>query len=201
MRDYCSSCGESFLVENMDTCQCGRSLCYRCMAEHKHATGHTSESDKGRFRVQLNDVFSRSFLSEFDEKLTQNLEVKSSSSLALPQVVQTHIWFHDKYTGKQLIDYELERKEYEFLINKFNKDKQKVFDYYTDKVTALLEQTLAQNALLDHLPEKSESKTYQVSALNYQIAEISPWRYWLTLSVSTVLYLVLIGLVIRNLID
>ena len=171
------------------------------MAEHKHATGHTSESDKGRFRVQLNDVFSRSFLSEFDEKLTQNPEVKSSSSLALPQVVQTHIWFHDEYAGKQLIEYELVRKEYEFLINKFDKDKHKVFDYYTDEVTALIEKAFAQSTLLDDLREKPESKTYQISALNYQIAEISPWRYWLTKGLSIILYLILAGLVIRNLLN
>ena len=197
MRDYCSSCAESFLVENMDACQCGRSLCCRCMAEHKHATGHTSESDKGRFRVQLNDIFSRSFLSDFDEKLTQNPEVKSSSSLALPQVVQTHIWFHDKYTGKQLIDYELERKEYEFLLNKFDNDKQKVFDYYTDKVTALLESFLANNNSSIASPEEAKPTTYRVSAM-HQIAEISPLRYWLTMSLSTVLYLVWAVLVIRN---
>lgn len=197
MRDYCSSCGESYLVENMDTCQCGRSLCYRCMTEHKHATGHTSESDKGRFRVQLNDVFSRSFLSEFDEKLTQNSEVKSCSSLALPQVVQTHIWLNDKYAGKQLINYELERNEYEFLINKFDKDKQKVFDYYTDEVTALLESFVANNKSNVASPEEAKPTTYRVSAM-YQIAEISPLRYWLTMSISTVLYLVWAVLVIKN---
>ena len=199
MRDYCSNCAESFLVENIDTCQCGRSLCYRCMAEHKHATGHSSESDKGRFRVQLNDVFSKRFLSEFDGKISLNPEVESSNSLALPQVVQTHIWLHDKYARKQLIDYELERSEYEFLINKFDCDKQKVFDYYTSKVTGLLESFLAENRPLP-LPNKDpKQKTITTSALNYRLAEVSPLRYWSSLSFSIVLYVILVSLVINNL--
>ena len=197
MRDYCSGCGESFKNDNMDTCQCGRSFCWRCMSEHKQATRHSSESDKGRFRVQLNDVFRRDFLSELNKKIEESQEVKSCSSLAVPQVVHTHIWFHDRSAGKQLIEYELERPAYEVLLKQLGNDREAVIKYYVEHVTEMLETTLAEikaSKLEEAIPPV---KTYRVSAIN-QLAVVSPFRYWSTLSLSVFLGILLVALVVRN---
>lgn len=143
MRDYCSGCGESFKADNMDTCQCGRSVCWRCMAEHKQSTGHSSESDKGRYRVQLNDVFRRDFLISLNKKIEKIPEVKSCSSLAVPQVVHTHIWFKDQPAGRQLVEYELERPTYEALLKQFGNDKEAVIKYYAGNVIDTVDKGLA----------------------------------------------------------
>lgn len=142
MRDYCSGCGESFKADNMDTCQCGRSLCWRCMAEHKQSTGHSSESDKGRYRVQLNDVFRRDFLISLNKKIEQIPEVKSCSSNAGPQFVQTHIWLHERHNGKQLIEYLLERPSYESLLKQYDDQREAVMAYYMERVEQQLEAVL-----------------------------------------------------------
>jgi hypothetical protein len=139
MREYCTGCGDSFKYEDLDTCQCSRSLCWRCMAEHKQATGHSNESDKGRFRVQLNDVFTRNFLKELDKKIVDNSMVKSCFSLALPQAVHSQIWLKNGSTGNQLVRYQLERPNYESLFKELNNDEAAMLAFYTKKVTQLLE--------------------------------------------------------------
>ena len=144
MRDYCSGCGESFTVENIDNCQCGRSLCYACMALHKQETGHSSTSDLGRFRVQLNEEFSREYLSELKDKLMAYPEVTDCFNRAVAQAVMTTVWITMTDGSKELIEYELERSDYERLFNKFEHDRQRVLDYYTEQTTQLVERSIAQ---------------------------------------------------------
>jgi hypothetical protein len=46
MRESCTGCGESFKSENMSRCgDCGRELCYRCMAVHEGETGHSKSKN------------------------------------------------------------------------------------------------------------------------------------------------------------
>ena len=144
MRDFCSNCGESFLVENMDTCQCGRSSCFNCMQIHKQDTGHSSKSDEGRFRVQLNDAFDSAFMKKIDALFSANPKVKKSSSLALPQVIHTFISLDDKRQEHENFRYEMLRNEYEFLLSRFDNDKSKVQQYYIAQVTLKLNEELAQ---------------------------------------------------------
>ena len=144
MRDYCSGCGESFTVENIDNCQCGRSLCYACMALHKQETGHSSTSDLGRFRVQLHEEFSREYLSELKDKLMAYPEVTDCFNRAVAQAVMTTVWITMTDGSKELIEYELERSDYERLFNKFEHDRQRVLDYYTEQTTQLVERSIAQ---------------------------------------------------------
>lgn len=44
-RALCDACHEAFLSENLQDCECGRSLCYRCLAQHLSDTGHQKRSD------------------------------------------------------------------------------------------------------------------------------------------------------------
>ena len=106
MRDYCSGCGESFTVENIDNCQCGRSLCYACMALHKQETGHASTSDLGRFRVQLHEEFSREYLSELKDKLMAYPEVTDCFNRAVAQAVMTTVWITMEDGSKEHFAYE-----------------------------------------------------------------------------------------------
>ena len=144
MLDYCSGCGECFTVENIDNCQCGRSLCYACMALHKQETGHSSTSDLGRFRVQLHEEFSREYLSELKAKLMAYPEVTDCFNRAVAQAVMTTVWIKMAAGSKELIEYELERSDYERLFNKLEHDRQRVLDYYTEQTTLLVERSIAQ---------------------------------------------------------
>lgn len=145
MRDYCSGCGESFTVENIDNCHCGRSLCYACMALHKQETGHSSTSDLGRFRVQLHEEFSREYLSELKDKLMAYPEVTDCFNCAVAQAVMTTVWITMADGSKEYFHYELERSDYERLFNKFDHGRQRVLDYYTEQTTQLVERSIAQH--------------------------------------------------------
>ncbi len=136
MRDYCSGCGESFTVENIDNCQCGRSLCYTCMAMHKQETGHSSTSDLGRFRVQLQDEFNREYLRTLKDKLMAVPQVTDCFNLAVAQAMMTSVWIKTTTGKKEHIEYELERSDFERLLNKYEHNRQRVLDYYSEHVMA-----------------------------------------------------------------
>ena len=144
MRDYCSGCGESFTVENIDNCQCGRSLCYACMALHKQETGHSSTSDLGRFRVQLHEEFSREYLSWLKDKLMAYPEVTDCFNRAVAQAVMTTVWIKMADGSKEYFQYELERSDYERLFNKFEHNRQRMLDYYTEQVSVFIEDRINQ---------------------------------------------------------
>ncbi len=62
MRDYCSGCGESYRRDNLNTCQCGRALCWRCMTAHANQAGHLSNSDlRGVVDDQNTELLFRAF--------------------------------------------------------------------------------------------------------------------------------------------
>lgn len=144
MRAICSGCGESFSDENMDNCECGRTLCYRCIAIHKQKTGHLSTSDLGRFRVQLNEEFTKPFLNQLSNELLSYPEVDRCSNLALPQVVSTTLDLIHKEHGKKQLTFEMTRKQFEQLLNTFDNDGKHVQDFYVDRVTTYLKLMIAE---------------------------------------------------------
>ena len=139
MRAICSGCGESFSDENLDNCECGRTECYRCLALHKQETGHSSTSDLGRFRVQLNEQFTRAFLKDLESELLTNPEVGHCFNLALPQVVSTSVWLKHKDHGEKHFDFKMTRKQYEQLLNTFDNNSENVLNFYVDRVTTYLQ--------------------------------------------------------------
>ena len=199
MRDYCSGCGESFLLENIDDCQCGRSLCYACMALHKQDSGHSSKSDEGRYRVQMNEVFGRDIVKEIDENFTAIPKVKKSTTLAIPQDVKTDIVLDDLPYDTGHFRYTMTRSEYEALIKELNNDFDRVYVYYNRAVKNLIGQKLTAFAKQENVKPKVQSKTYQVSAM-YKVANISAIRYWGTVSLLVTLSIFLSGLIIFNVI-
>ncbi len=95
-----------------------------------------------RLRVQLNDVFQRDFLKALKEMIEQSPEVKSCKSNAGPQFVQTHIWLYQRYNGKVLIEYLLERPRYERLLKQFDNDSEAVKAHYVECIKQKLATTL-----------------------------------------------------------
>lgn len=144
MRDYCSGCGESFTVENIDNCQCGRSLCHACMAKHKQETGHSSTSDLGRFRVQLHEEYNREYLNKLKDKLMSYPEVADCFNRAVAQAVMTTVWITMPNGKVEPIEYELERSDYERLFNKYDHNREQMLNYYTEQVINFVEMEVDQ---------------------------------------------------------
>lgn len=218
MRECCSGCGETFKEDNIDTCsQCGRTLCWRCMAEHKQTTGHSSQSDQGRFEIQMHHIFHGKFLDSLDFRCEKLPQVKSCESWAAPRSVRVIV----ELVGETLpYEFLLTREECQAFLDDHDDDKQKLLDYFLDLVAELLAGRIPDTYLRKAPPQqpsfepkrpnvvvdkekpkpKPKPKTYRVAA-SHQELTISALRYWSTISLCSALYLTLLALIVRNILN
>ncbi|GAA0375015.1 hypothetical protein GCM10009092_44070 [Bowmanella denitrificans] len=77
-RALCDTCRDSFLLENLLDCDCGRSLCHRCLAQHLTETGHQQRSDVHRQTHNERDmrrIFDRETSQRFFDALQSSPDV------------------------------------------------------------------------------------------------------------------------------
>jgi hypothetical protein len=83
MREACSGCGQTFLQENLETCECSGEYCYKCFGGHTESTGHKSLQQQGLvWQTNPNDmrgIFSRSIRQHFFDAFKSSEAVKSFS--------------------------------------------------------------------------------------------------------------------------
>ena len=152
VRQHCEHCGESFLSDNLEDCECGRSLCNQCMASHKRETGHQSTNDISRWQTNLRDFFTYNDVKRLDRAILALPAIESVSTFADRQEVYSDVTLAPLPLAEHEFRFYLHRKEVEQPLEKHraaasgSANTRKPVDwneFYISRLTAVLESYLA----------------------------------------------------------
>lgn len=121
MRDVCSGCGETYLDEHIDCCECGRYLCPFYLMEHRQQTGHTTRADRleiGTDFVDLNTVVTREQLIAFSRKLEIHPEIYLAVCLVIKTAyLSANIFVTNPVTEEHRRDFRIKSQEFMALLD------------------------------------------------------------------------------------
>ena len=167
MRDYCSGCGESYLLENMNDCECGRSLCYRCLQTHQQESGHQSRSERERGwqqdPVDMRGIFCAAVTQRIFDRMDAEPAVQDFACRTSQQVFTGRMVFQAKAQAERFFEFHLSFQEYQALLAQAGGNQQSAIEQYLDKQLALFIRRAIQ---------------WEMESMSKQTLFQSPWASW-----------------------
>lgn len=191
MRDFCSGCGETFLDENMDNCNCGRSLCYACMAIHKQESGHKKINPYPNQHVLLNECFDEELVDIINREILASERITSVLTTAHGNSLSSQINYYDSENQSKCVIYKMSYLEYVELFKCLNEHIYRVCDYYADSA---IKATMVK---VSHL-EKSTGNEFRQNQSIDANSIVTPLRHKITKVTLIILSAILFYLAIKN---
>jgi len=181
----------------MDDCQCGRSLCAYCLQVHTQETGHKRKVDLTQNykndREDMRSIFSGSISESFFTLFESFPEVEDYACMTEHDFFRSNIILKKEPFKNQRFIHDLYYPQYQKLLSSNGNDMAAFSEAYAQSVITDIRRTITTS------PAKPEEhpKNHQVSAM-YQIANISPIRYWGTIILLIGLSITLAGLILNR---